>query len=55
MALVNDGCSYGADPCPKIEDCYRTIARMKDQLNSLTRITYMIAGIVVIEFGVNLF
>lgn len=46
------GCSYGADDCPKINDCYRDIRGLEEDMSSVKRILYIIVGIVVVELGI---
>lgn len=47
------GCNYGADACPKIEDCYREIAGMKEQISTITRLLYTVIGVLMVEMGFN--
>lgn len=47
-------CLYGPEMCPKIEEVYKDISRMKEQIDSVYKLVYILVGIVVVEFGVSL-
>lgn len=50
----NQGCPYGANDCPKVEDVTQLLDKVASTLSTLTRIVYIMCGIFVAEIGVVL-
>lgn len=45
-------CPYGASDCPKIEDLEKKVAGMERTMNRILYLLYMVAGVLLVEFGV---
>lgn len=48
-----DGCPYGAESCPKVEELEVRVARMEQNQNRMMRILYYIMGIVTVSLGIT--
>lgn len=45
-------CPYGASDCPKTENLERKVVGMEKTMNRILYLLYMVAGVLLVEFGV---
>lgn len=48
-----EGCPYGADSCPKVEELEERVARMEANQNKIMKVLYYIMGIVTVSLGIT--
>lgn len=49
--MKND-CPYGADNCPKVEALEKSLDDLSEKIDTITRIMYLMCGIIAIQLGV---
>ena len=47
-----NNCPFNAQNCPKVEDVKRDVDKIADKLDYITRLIYVLIGVVLCEFGV---
>lgn len=52
--MTQDTCPYGANECPKNLDVKSELDRLTKSLSTLTRIVYVMCGVMMCELGVTI-
>lgn len=45
-------CPYGAEKCPKVQDMEKVLDNLSEKIDTITRIMYIMCGIIAIQLGV---
>ena len=45
-------CPYGADKCPKVESMEKALDMLTEKIDTITKIMYIMCGIIAIQLGV---
>lgn len=44
-------CPYGADTCPQVERMEKTLSNLESRMTTITRLCYVMVGIIAIQTG----